>query len=115
MYLLILVLILLVVGCLMDNIAATLILAPIFIPIGLQLGCNELHIGMLFCIVLVVGFVTPPFGYNLFTAVSLTGLNFKQVVKGTAPFLIVEIALLFLFAYCPGIITWLPDLLSKVA
>ena len=70
---------------------------------------------MLFCIVLVVGFVTPPFGYNLFTAVSLTGLNFKQVVKGTAPFLIVEIALLFLFAYCPGIITWLPDLLSKVA
>ena len=109
------VLILLVVGCLMDNIAATLILAPIFIPIGIQLGCNELHIGMLFCIVLVVGFVTPPFGYNLFTAVSLTGLNFKQVVKGTAPFLIVEIALLFLFAYCPGIITWLPDLLSKVA
>ena len=78
MYLLILVLILLVVGCLMDNIAATLILAPIFIPIGIQLGCNELHIGMLFCIVLVVGFVTPPFGYNLFTAVSLTGLTFKH-------------------------------------
>ena len=112
LYLLILVLILLVVVCLMDNIAATLILAPILIPIGINLGCDELHIGVLFCIVLVVGFVTPPFGYNLFTATSLTGLPFKDVVKGTLPFLMVEIVLLFLFAYVPGLITWLPNMLS---
>ena len=112
LYLLILVLVLLVVGCLMDNVAATLILAPILIPVGIQLGCNELHISMLFCICLVVGFVTPPFGYNLFTAVSISGLNFKQIVKGSLPFLITEILLLFLFAYVPGIITWLPRLMG---
>ncbi len=111
-YLLVLVLILLVVGCLMDNVAATLILAPILIPIGISLGCNQLHIGMLFCICLVVGFVTPPFGYNLFTAVSISGLNLKQIVKGTIPFLLTEIALLFVFAYVPGIITWLPRLMG---
>ena len=105
-------LVLLVVGCLMDNVAATLILAPILIPVGIQLGCNELHISMLFCICLVVGFVTPPFGYNLFTAVSISGLNFKQIVKGSLPFLITEILLLFLFAYVPGIITWLPRLMG---
>ena len=110
MYLLVLVLILLVVGCLMDNVAATLILAPILIPIGVSMGCNELHIGMLFTICLVVGFVTPPFGYNLFTAISISGLNFKQIVKGVMPFLLAEIALLFVFAYVPGIITWLPRL-----
>lgn len=110
MYLLILVLILLVVGCLMDNVAATLILAPILIPVGINLGCNELHIGMLFTICLVVGFVTPPFGYNLFTAISISGLNFKQIVKGSFPFLITEIVLLFVFAYVPGLITWLPRL-----
>lgn len=110
MYLFVLVVVLLIVGCLMDNVAATLILAPILIPIGVTLGCNELHIGMLFCICLVVGFVTPPFGYNLFTAISISNLNFKQIVKGTLPFLIVEILLLFLFAYVPGIITWLPRL-----
>ena len=112
LYLLVLVLVLLVVGCLMDNVAATLILAPILIPVGVQLGCNELHIGMLFCICLVVGFVTPPFGYNLFTAVSVSGLNFKQIVKGSLPFLITEILLLFIFAYVPGIITWLPRLMG---
>ena len=112
MYLFVLVLILLVVGCLMDNVAATLILAPILIPVGISLGCNQLHIGMLFCICLVVGFVTPPFGYNLFTAVSISGLNFKQIVKGTIPFLLTEIALLFLFAYVPGLITWLPRMMG---
>ena len=56
-YLLALVIILLIVGCLMDNIAATLILAPILIPVGIKLGCSPLHLGMLFCICLVVGFV----------------------------------------------------------
>lgn len=112
MYLFVLVVILLVVGCLMDNVAATLILAPILIPVGVSLGCNQLHIGMLFCICLVVGFVTPPFGYNLFTAVSISELNFKRIVKGTIPFLLTEIVLLFVFAYVPGIITWLPSLMG---
>ena len=112
LYLFVLVVVLLIVGCLMDNVAATLILAPILIPVGIALGCNELHIGMLFCICLVVGFVTPPFGYNLFTAVSISGLNFKQIVKGALPFLLTEILLLFVFAYVPGIITWLPRLMG---
>ncbi len=111
-YLLVLVIVLLIVGCLMDNVAATLVLAPILIPVGISLGCNPLHIGMTFCICLVVGFVTPPFGYNLFTAVSISGLDFKGVVKGSLPFLIVEILLLFVFAFFPGIITWLPGLMG---
>ena len=111
-YLLALVVILLIVGCLMDNIAATLILAPIMIPVGIKLGCSPLHLGMLFCICLVVGFVTPPFGYNLFTAISISGLNFKQIVRGSLPFLMVEIELLFVFAFIPGIITLLPGLMG---
>ena len=112
LYLFVLVVILLIVGCLMDNIAATLILAPILIPVGITLGLNKLHLGMLFTICLVVGFVTPPFGYNLFTAISISGLNFKQIVKGSMPFLVTEIVLLFVFAYCPWIITWLPKLIG---
>lgn len=112
LYLFVLVVILLIVGCLMDNVAATLILAPILIPVGISLGGNQLHLGMLFTICLVVGFVTPPFGYNLFTAISISGLDFKHVVKGVIPFMCVEIVLLFVFAYVPGIITWLPALVG---
>jgi C4-dicarboxylate transporter DctM subunit len=112
LYLFTIVVILLIVGCLMDNIAATLIIAPILIPVGITLGCNKLHLGMLFSICLVVGFVTPPFGYNLFTAISISGLNFKQIVKGSLPFLVTEIVLLFVFAYVPQLITFLPALLG---
>lgn len=111
-YLLVLIVVLLFVGCIMDNVAATLILAPILIPVGIQLGCNQLHLGLLFCICLVIGFVTPPFGYNLFTAISISGLNFKQILKGSLPFLITEIALLFVFAFVPGLCTWLPRLMG---
>lgn len=112
LYLLVLVIVLLIVGCLMDNVAATLILAPILIPVGIQLGCNELHLGLLFCICLVIGFVTPPFGYNLFTAVSVSGLGFKQIVKGSLPFLLTEILLLFIFAFVPALSIWLPGLMG---
>ncbi|MGW8113686.1 TRAP transporter large permease [Caproicibacterium sp. NSD3] len=107
-YLILLILILLVVGCLMDNVAATLILAPILIPIGVSLGCNPLHLGVLFCICLVVGFVTPPFGYNLFTAVSVSGLKFNQVVKGVIPYMLTEVVLLVPLAFFPDIILCLP-------
>ena len=111
-YLLVLIVVLLFVGCIMDNVAATLILAPILIPVGIQLGCSQLHLGLLFCICLVIGFVTPPFGYNLFTAISISGLNFKQIVKGALPFLLTEIALLFVFAFVPGLCTWLPAMMG---
>jgi C4-dicarboxylate transporter DctM subunit len=56
--------------------------------------------------------VTPPFGYNLFTAASISGLKFEEVVKGTFPFLIVEIFAVVLLAAFTKIIIWLPALLK---
>ena len=75
-------------------------------------GLDPLHLGMIFVINLVIGYVTPPFGYNLFTACSVTGLKFNQVVKGVLPFLLIEMAAVMLFAYVPSLTTWLPDLLA---
>lgn len=78
--------------------------------LGTALGLKPLHLGVVMCINLVLGNVTPPFGYNLFTASSITGLKFNEIVKGIFPFLLVEIVLLFVFAYCEPLITWLPTL-----
>lgn len=111
-YLLILNLLLFVIGALIDTVAAIIIVAPILVPFGLQLGLDPLHLGVLFVINLVIGYVTPPFGYNLFTACSVSGLKFDRVVKGVLPFLIVEMAGVMILAYVPGLITWLPGLLS---
>lgn len=111
-YLIVLNIFLIFVGALMDTIAAIIIFAPIFIPIGINLGLDPLHLGVLFVINLVIGYVTPPFGYNLFTACSITGLSFNQVVKGAMPFLAVELIALFVLAFFPAMITWLPRLLA---
>jgi len=109
-YTFVLMMILFVVGCLMDSLTSIIILAPILVPIGLQLGMDPLHLGVLFCINLVIGFITPPFGLNLFTAVSVTGTGFVDVVRGVLPFLIAAILAVFVLAYVPGIILFLPNL-----
>jgi C4-dicarboxylate transporter DctM subunit len=111
-YLIVVMIFLFVVGCLLDTITSIIIIAPILVPLGIQLGIDPLHLGVLFVINLVVGFVTPPFGYNLFTAVSVSGLKFDEVVKGVFPFLLVEILAVVLLAAFPKIVTWLPALLK---
>ena len=108
-YIAVLMIILFVVGCLMETIASILILAPILVPVGIQLGVDELHLGVLFCITLTVGFITPPFGINLFTASSTTGENYTSVVKGVVPFMIIMILCVLVCAFVPQTITFLPN------
>lgn len=110
-YLAVLMLILFIVGCLMDTIPSILILAPILVPVGLQFGLDELHLGVLFCITLTVGFITPPFGINLFTAVSTTGETYSSVVKGVVPFMIIMIICVLICAFVEPLITFLPNLM----
>ncbi|MBR1457544.1 MAG: TRAP transporter large permease [Oscillospiraceae bacterium] len=110
-YLAVLMLILFIVGCLMDTIPSILILAPILVPVGIDFGLDPLHLGVLFCITLTVGFITPPFGINLFTAVSTTGVPYGQVVKGVIPFMIIMLVCALICAFIPQIITFLPGLM----
>lgn len=107
-YLAVLMLVLFIVGCLMDTIPSILILAPILVPVGIQFGLDELHLGVLFCITLTVGFITPPFGINLFTAVSTTGESYTSVVKGVLPFMIVMIICVLVCAFVSPLVTFLP-------
>ncbi|WP_286973927.1 TRAP transporter large permease [Acetomicrobium sp. UBA5826] len=99
------------VGAIMDTIAAIIILAPILVPIGLSFGMNPLHLGVMFVINLVIGYVTPPFGYNLFTACSITNLKLEEVVSGVIPFLIVEMVSVIVLFFIPQFVLWLPNIL----
>lgn len=111
-YLAVLMLILFIVGCLMETIASILILAPILVPVGIQFGLDPLHLGVLFCITLTVGFVTPPFGINLFTASSTTGETYASVLKGVIPFMIAMLICVLICAFCPVLIMFLPGISS---
>lgn len=110
-YVAVLMLILFIVGCLMETIASILILAPILVPVGIELGLNELHLGVLFCITLTVGFITPPFGINLFTAASTTGESYSSVLRGAVPFMIVMVLCVLICAFVPQMITFLPAMM----
>ncbi len=112
-YLIVLNLFLLFVGALMDTVAAIIILAPILVPIGLKLGLDPVHLGVVCVINLVIGYVTPPFGYNLFTACAITKLSLKDVVIGVLPYLFVEIVAVYIIAFIPELVTWLPNLLLQ--
>lgn len=111
-YIIALLLILFLIGCLMETVASMLILGPILVPIGIAFGMSDLHLAIVFSIALVVGMVTPPFGLNLFTACATTDQNFVQVCKGMIPYLIALIATVVLVAFVPEIALYLPKLMG---
>ena len=111
-YLIVLCLIMLVVGALMETLTAIVILAPILVPIGTQMGIDPLVVGMVFCITLIVGIVTPPFGVNLFVASSVMNEPFVKVTRGAAPFTLSMLIVVIACAILPSIITFLPSMMA---
>ena len=107
-YLLVLNIILLILGCLMETSSSILIFAPLLAPIAIQLGCNELHVAVIFVLNLMLGVATPPFGMCLFIGAGLTKRPMGAIFKSVVPFIIVEIIILFICTYVPVLVTGLP-------
>ncbi len=100
-FLLIINLMLLVVGCFMETSSAILILAPIFLPIAIQLGVNPIHLGIIMIMNLEIGMVTPPLGLNLFVASGLTKMSVLKVARAAVPSALVLLAALLVVTYVP--------------
>lgn len=104
---------LLVVGCLLDLVSATMILMPVLQPLYKAYGIDDIHFGMIFLLNLYLGFLTPPVGINLFAAASLFGMDVMKVAKAYVPFFLILLIVLALVVIFPGLSTWLPTLLLK--
>ncbi len=85
----------------MDNLTAMLILSPLFAPTLDRFSIDWIHDGIIMVMVIEFGFLTPPFGLNLFVAMGLTDKSFVEVSRGDFPFL-------FLLLLCPAIVTFVP-------
>jgi len=94
---------LLIVGCFMETSSAILIIAPILLPIGLTLGVDPIHLGIIMIMNLEIGMVTPPLGLNLFVASGLSGMSVLRVAKAAFPSALVLLAALALVTYLPVI------------
>ncbi|MDR3174728.1 MAG: TRAP transporter large permease subunit [Treponema sp.] len=106
-FLLLLNLALLVVGCLMDIFSAILIVFPLIIPLGAAYGIDPVHLGVIFIINLELGFLTPPVGLNLFLASYRFEKPFVEICRHVFPFLIIQLAAVMLVTYVPFLSTFL--------
>lgn len=73
--------ILLIVGCFIDNFSAVAILAPIFVPIVKSFGMDPVQFGVIMTVNLAIGFVTPPYGVNLFVASAISDLRVEGIIR----------------------------------
>lgn len=99
-------------GCFLETLSQIIILTPIFLPILTGLGVSPLVFGIIFVLMIEIGFLTPPIGGNLFVAVKLTGEPIIQISKHELPFIAVFFFWAIMFIYFPEIVTWLPRLLG---
>lgn len=103
---------LLLVGMFMDGIAALIILVPIFAPLILNYGIDPVHFGVIICINLTIGLLTPPVGAGLYIASALGEVKLESLVKSIWPFLIASFVALLLITYWPDLVLWLPAVLK---
>jgi tripartite ATP-independent transporter DctM subunit len=106
-FLLLLNLSLLVVGCLMDIFSAILIVLPLVIPLGQAYGIDPVHLGIIFIVNLEVGFLTPPVGLNLFLATYCFKKPFTEICRNVFPFLLIQLTVVLLVTYIPALSTYL--------
>lgn len=94
---------LLILGMFMDVGAAVVIIAPILLPVAQSFGINAVHLGIVMVTNLAVGFVTPPFGMNLFVAAPLVKVPVATLGKKALPFIGCFIIALLMITFIPQI------------
>lgn len=112
MFLLLLNVFLLIVGCLMDIFSAIIVVVPIITPIALKYGVDPVHLGMIFLTNLEVGYLHPPLGLNLFIASFRFKRSLYELYWATLPYLILVVVALLIITYVPEISLFLVKALN---
>ena len=111
MFLVIVNLFLLLVGCFIDATPALFILTPVFMPMVKQYGIDPIHFGVVMVLNLMVGLVTPPVGTVLYTLQRVTGLPMERISVAMIPWYIPLLVSLALITVFPSISNWLPSVM----
>jgi tripartite ATP-independent transporter DctM subunit len=112
MFLLMVNLLLLVLGCLLEGTAILLIVVPVLIPTAKALGIDMVHFGVVVVVNIMIGLITPPYGLLLFIMTNITGVPLRAIVSECMPFLAAMVAALALITLIPDLVLWLPRLMG---
>lgn len=105
---------LILVGSVVEIYAAIFVVVPLLLPIGLQLGIDPVHLGILFLANMELGFLAPPIGLNLLLAAVRLKRPVGEVARAALPLLAVLFLGVLLITYVPPLTTWLPRLFSPL-
>jgi tripartite ATP-independent transporter DctM subunit len=110
----VMVLILLVLGCFVDQVSMMLLTLPFFMPLVLAANIDQIWFGVLFLIAMQLGLMTPPFGLLLFTMKSVVPghITMREVMSSAYPFVVISLLMLVAVFFFRPIATWLPALLG---
>lgn len=109
MFLVILNIFLLIVGCLMDIFSAIIVVVPLIVPVATAFGVNPVHLGIIFLTNLEIGYLTPPVGLNLYLSSYRFKKSIVRVFVSVVPFLLILLVGLIMITYIPQLSLWLLD------
>ena len=107
-------LLVLFVGCFLDTIAAITILTPILLPIVLKLGIDPVHFGLILTLNLMIGLLHPPLGMVLFVLSRVAKLSVERTTMAILPWLVPLFLALIAITFVPAITLWLPQRMGLV-
>ncbi len=102
---------LLFVGCVMETLAAIVILAPILLPVVLKIGIDPIHFGVIMTVNLAIGFITPPVGVNLFVACGISRMPIEKIARAVIPLMLAMLVALALIVVFPQVSLFIPRLM----
>jgi C4-dicarboxylate transporter DctM subunit len=99
--------IVLMAGCILESLPVTVIFAPILAPIAMAHGVDPVHFSVIFLVGAAIGFITPPFGLNLFVASGTTGIPYSKIVPFAMYYMFGLTVAWLLIAFIPAISLYL--------
>jgi C4-dicarboxylate transporter DctM subunit len=113
LFLLLLNVFLILVGCLMDIYSAIIIQVPLLVPLGHAYGINPIQLGIIFLANMELGYLTPPVGLNVYMASYRFGKSVPEVFRSVLPIIIVLHIGVLLITYVPWLTTFLPRVFAR--
>jgi len=90
-------------GMVLESLPVTIILAPILAPVAAGIGVDPIHFSVIFLVGASIGFITPPYGLNLYVASGVTGVAYFKLLRYTVPYLVALISVWIVVALVPDI------------
>ncbi len=101
---------LLVVGCFVETNSAVVLLTPILVPAMVAVGIDPVHLGIILCVNLLIGILTPPMGMALYVVQKVSSIPFDRIAYRVWPMIFILVIVLLLVTYIPSLVTFLPEI-----